>query len=159
MLQELGQRSLVAYLRSVFLQPNHAIFDVQKLPAAEFALSIGLPTAPKLRFLKNAGKQVHSLLFAATDSVMLCWNYCVCSLFTGASCSVKLVRAVRTAQAKLSQGCWQAGKLVSPCGNLICGVLLNIFLCLFFLWQLKLASCTSLDVRSTGSAFGLPMPH
>jgi len=56
--QELGQRSLVAYLRSVFLQPNHAIFDVQKLPAAEYALSIGLPTAPKLRFLKHGGKQV-----------------------------------------------------------------------------------------------------
>lgn len=58
LLQELGQRALVAYLRSVFLQPNHAVFDVQKLPAAEYALSLGLPTAPKLRFLKNAGKQV-----------------------------------------------------------------------------------------------------
>ncbi|DBA75292.1 TPA: hypothetical protein ACH3X1_010573 [Trebouxia sp. C0004] len=60
-LKELGQRALVAYLRSVFLQPNHAIFDVQKLPAAEYALSIGLPTAPKLRFLKNAGKQVKEI--------------------------------------------------------------------------------------------------
>ena len=60
-LQELGQRSLVAYLRSVFLQPNHEVFDVQKLPAAEYALSIGLPTAPKLRFLKNAGKQVQEV--------------------------------------------------------------------------------------------------
>lgn len=57
-MQETGQRSLVAYLRSVFLQPNHDVFDVQKLPAAEYALSLGLPTAPKLRFLKHAGKQV-----------------------------------------------------------------------------------------------------
>ncbi|DBB17175.1 TPA: hypothetical protein ACH3X3_014243 [Trebouxia sp. C0006] len=60
-LKELGQRALVAYLRSVFLQPNHAIFDVQKLPAAEYALSIGLPTAPKLRFLKHAGKHVKEI--------------------------------------------------------------------------------------------------
>ncbi|KAL0034107.1 hypothetical protein WJX79_009163 [Trebouxia sp. C0005] len=60
-LKELGQRALVAYLRSVFLQPNHAVFDVQKLPAAEYALSMGLPTAPKLRFLKNAGKQVKEI--------------------------------------------------------------------------------------------------
>ena len=57
-MQETGQRALVAYLRSVFLQPNHDVFDVQKLPAAEYALSLGLPTAPKLRFLKQAGKQV-----------------------------------------------------------------------------------------------------
>ncbi|KAL3143488.1 hypothetical protein ABBQ38_002294 [Trebouxia sp. C0009 RCD-2024] len=60
-LKELGQRSLVAYLRSVFLQPNHDVFDVQKLPAAEYALSIGLPTAPKLRFLKNSGKHVKEI--------------------------------------------------------------------------------------------------
>ena len=62
----------MAYLRSVFLQPNHAIFDVQKLPAAEYALSIGLPTAPKLRFLKNAGKHVkevfHLAAFFATKT-------------------------------------------------------------------------------------------
>ena len=55
----------MAYLRSVFLQPNHAIFDVQKLPAAEYALSIGLPTAPKLRFLKHAGKQVKEVCHLA----------------------------------------------------------------------------------------------
>jgi len=55
----------VAYLRSVFLQPNRAIFDVQKLPAAEYALSIGLPTAPKLRFLKNAGKHVKEVCHLA----------------------------------------------------------------------------------------------
>lgn len=71
-LQELGQRSLVAYLRSVFLQPNHDVFDVQKLPAAEYALSIGLPTAPKLRFLKNSGKHVKEVS-----------HHCLC---TGLSC-------------------------------------------------------------------------
>jgi hypothetical protein len=56
--QETAQRALISYLRSVFLQPNHAVFDVAALPAAEFAHSMGLPTAPKLRFLKRAGKKV-----------------------------------------------------------------------------------------------------
>ena len=60
----------MAYLRSVFLQPNHAIFDVQKLPAAEYALSIGLPTAPKLRFLKHAGKHVKEVCHLAALSGM-----------------------------------------------------------------------------------------
>lgn len=52
-LKEVAQRALVSYLRSVFLQPNKKVFDVTKLPAAEFALSMGLPTAPKLRFLRR----------------------------------------------------------------------------------------------------------
>ena len=53
-LQELAQNALRAYLRSVFLQPARDIFDVSKLPVAEFALSLGLPSAPKLRFLKRS---------------------------------------------------------------------------------------------------------
>ena len=55
--QEVAQRSLVSYLRSVFLQPNRAVFDVAALPAAEYAYSLGLPTAPKLRFLKRTGEK------------------------------------------------------------------------------------------------------
>ena len=55
-LQEVAQRALVSYLRSVFLQPNRRVFDVTQLPAAEYAYSMGLPTAPKLRFLKKAGE-------------------------------------------------------------------------------------------------------
>ena len=55
--QELAQRALVAYLRSVFLQPNRAVFDVAALPAAAFALSLGLPTAPQLRFLDRAARK------------------------------------------------------------------------------------------------------
>ncbi|EFN51307.1 hypothetical protein CHLNCDRAFT_28229, partial [Chlorella variabilis] len=55
-LKEVAQRALVSYLRSVFLQPNRKVFDVTQLPAAEFAYSMGLPTAPKLRFLSKAEK-------------------------------------------------------------------------------------------------------
>ena len=54
-MQEFAQRSLVAYVRSVFLQPNKAVFDVTKLPVGEAAQSMGLLSAPKLRFLKKVG--------------------------------------------------------------------------------------------------------
>ena len=53
--QELAQRALVAYLRSIFLQPNKAVFNASALPAAEYALSMGLTSVPKLRFLKRHG--------------------------------------------------------------------------------------------------------
>ncbi|CAK0786422.1 hypothetical protein CVIRNUC_009635 [Coccomyxa viridis] len=56
-LKELAQRALVAYVRSVFLQPNKAVFDASALPAAEYALSLGLTSVPKLRFLKRHGPQ------------------------------------------------------------------------------------------------------
>jgi len=52
-LKEIAQRSVVSYLRSVFLQPNRQVFDVTKLPADEYAFSLGLPSVPKLRFLKK----------------------------------------------------------------------------------------------------------
>ena len=55
-LKEIAQRALVSYLRSVFLQPNKNVFDVTKLPIEEFAFSMGLSAAPKLRFLKAGGK-------------------------------------------------------------------------------------------------------
>ena len=51
----------MSYLRSVFLQPDKTVFDVTKLPAAEFAFSMGLPTAPKLRFLKRAGRKMQEV--------------------------------------------------------------------------------------------------
>ena len=49
----LAQKSLVSYLRSVFLQPKKHVFDVQALPATEFALSLGLTSVPKLKMLKG----------------------------------------------------------------------------------------------------------
>jgi ATP-dependent RNA helicase DDX10/DBP4 len=56
-LKEIAQRSVVSYLRSVFLQPNRQVFDVTKLPADEYAFSLGLPSVPKLRFLKRGGNK------------------------------------------------------------------------------------------------------
>lgn len=39
-------------MRSVYLQKNKDIFKVHALPAEEFAQSIGLPGAPKIKFVK-----------------------------------------------------------------------------------------------------------
>ena len=52
----MAQRALVAYLRSVFLQPSKAVFQVAELPVEEFALSLGLSTLPRLRFLKRGAQ-------------------------------------------------------------------------------------------------------
>ena len=59
--QEFAQRSLIAYVRSVFLQPNKRVFDVTALPVGEYAQSLGLFAAPKLRFLKKVGTEGRGL--------------------------------------------------------------------------------------------------
>jgi ATP-dependent RNA helicase DDX10/DBP4 len=55
-LKELAQKSFIRYLRSVHLQSNKKIFDVRKLPLAEYALSLGLSQAPRVRFLKKVSQ-------------------------------------------------------------------------------------------------------
>ena len=60
MVQDVAQRALVAYLRSIFLQPNKAVFRVAELPVEEYALSLGLSTLPRLRFLKRGAKELLS---------------------------------------------------------------------------------------------------
>ncbi|ORX73375.1 DEAD-domain-containing protein, partial [Linderina pennispora] len=50
----LGQRAFVTYVRSVFLQKNKSVFDVEQLPLEEFAEALGLPGAPKIKFVKKS---------------------------------------------------------------------------------------------------------
>ncbi|KAJ7057159.1 P-loop containing nucleoside triphosphate hydrolase protein [Mycena amicta] len=47
----LGQRAFVSYLRSVYLHKDKSIFKVAELPTDRFAESLGLPGAPKIKFL------------------------------------------------------------------------------------------------------------
>lgn len=48
----------MSYLRSVHLHKDKSIFKVTELPANEFAESLGLPGAPKIKFLsKEVAKQ------------------------------------------------------------------------------------------------------
>lgn len=53
-LKYLAQKAFITYMRSVWLQKNKEVFDVHALPAAEFALSMGLAQAPKIKFAKKA---------------------------------------------------------------------------------------------------------
>ncbi|MEE6472795.1 hypothetical protein FKM82_009728 [Ascaphus truei] len=53
-LKERAQRCFVSYLRSVYLMKNKEVFDVFKLPLAEYAQSLGLAVAPRVRFLHKA---------------------------------------------------------------------------------------------------------
>ncbi|XP_070605826.1 probable ATP-dependent RNA helicase DDX10 [Erythrolamprus reginae] len=57
-LKERAQRCFVSYLRSVYLMKNKEVFDVLKLPIAEYALSLGLAVAPRVRFLQKVQKKL-----------------------------------------------------------------------------------------------------
>lgn len=47
-------KAFVSYMRSVYLQRNKDVFKVHELPAEEFADSLGLPGAPKIKFVAKA---------------------------------------------------------------------------------------------------------
>ncbi|KAI9501373.1 ATP-dependent RNA helicase dbp4 [Coemansia spiralis] len=50
----LGQRAFVTYIRSVYLQKNKSVFNVEALPLEQFAESLGLPGTPKIKFVKTS---------------------------------------------------------------------------------------------------------
>lgn len=50
----LGQKAFITYVRSIYLQHDKNIFNVEDLPLEEFAASLGLPGAPKLKINANA---------------------------------------------------------------------------------------------------------
>ncbi|KAJ7628689.1 ATP-dependent RNA helicase dbp-4 [Roridomyces roridus] len=49
----LGQRAFVSYLRSIHLHKDKSVFKLAELPADRFAESLGLPGAPKIKFLSK----------------------------------------------------------------------------------------------------------
>ncbi|XP_054483154.1 probable ATP-dependent RNA helicase DDX10 [Anoplopoma fimbria] len=55
--KERAQRCFVSYLRSVYLMKNKGVFDVFKLQLQEYAASLGLAVAPRVRFLSKAQAQ------------------------------------------------------------------------------------------------------
>ena len=52
-LKYLAQRAVVCYLRSVHLQKNKKVFDVKSIDVDTYSFSMGLPNAPRLRFLQQ----------------------------------------------------------------------------------------------------------
>ncbi|TFY69593.1 hypothetical protein EVG20_g3085 [Dentipellis fragilis] len=69
----LGQRAFVSYLRSVHLQKDKSIFKVTELPVDAYAASLGLPGAPKIKFLSkekaNAKKNASRAVAAAQAEI------------------------------------------------------------------------------------------
>jgi ATP-dependent RNA helicase DDX10/DBP4 len=53
-LKYLGQKAFVSYVRSVHLQRDKATFDVTALALDKFAGALGLPGAPKVKFVREA---------------------------------------------------------------------------------------------------------
>lgn len=67
-LKERAQRCFVSYIRSVYLMKDKEIFDVSKLPIPEYALSLGLAVAPRVRFLQKMQKQPIKELAVSQDN-------------------------------------------------------------------------------------------
>ena len=53
-LKYLSQRAVVCYLRSVYLQKNKKVFDIKTIDIDAYSFSMGLPNAPRLRFLQQS---------------------------------------------------------------------------------------------------------
>ena len=56
-LKATAQAAFVSYVRSIFLHPNKAVFDVAQLDLEAFADSFGLPTMPHVRMVNKLQKQ------------------------------------------------------------------------------------------------------
>ncbi|RHZ80860.1 hypothetical protein Glove_131g79 [Diversispora epigaea] len=53
----LSQKAFISYMRSVHLQSDKSIFNVNELPAEEFSSSLGLSGTPKIKFTKKSGSK------------------------------------------------------------------------------------------------------
>lgn len=52
-LKHLGQQAFVSYVRSIHVQKDKEVFKLSGLPLEEFSASLGLPGAPKIKFMKG----------------------------------------------------------------------------------------------------------
>ncbi|KAI4118317.1 MAG: hypothetical protein LQ345_001622 [Seirophora villosa] len=52
-LKYLGQKAFISYVKSIHVQKDKEIFKLDQLPLEEFSASLGLPGAPKIKFLKG----------------------------------------------------------------------------------------------------------
>ncbi|TMW56545.1 hypothetical protein Poli38472_006555 [Pythium oligandrum] len=56
-IKALAQKAFMSYVRSVFLMPLKDVFDASQLPLEEYAVSLGLPGAPRMPFLEKLKTQ------------------------------------------------------------------------------------------------------
>ena len=52
-LKYLGQKAFVSYVRSIHIQKDKEIFKINELALEEFSASLGLPGAPRIKFMKG----------------------------------------------------------------------------------------------------------
>lgn len=52
-LKYLGQKSFIAYVKSIHVQKDKGIFKLKELPLDDYAASMGLPGAPRIKFIKG----------------------------------------------------------------------------------------------------------
>ncbi|PYH49514.1 RNA-dependent ATPase HCA4 [Aspergillus saccharolyticus JOP 1030-1] len=52
-LKYLGQKAFISYVKSIYVQKDKEIFNVKDLKLEEFAASLGLPGAPRIKFIKG----------------------------------------------------------------------------------------------------------
>ncbi|KAL1987470.1 hypothetical protein VTN96DRAFT_3852 [Rasamsonia emersonii] len=52
-LKYLGQKAFISYVKSIYLQKDKEVFKLKELPLEEFAASLGLPGAPRIKFIKG----------------------------------------------------------------------------------------------------------
>ena len=57
-LKYLGQKAFVSYVRSIHIQKDKEIFKLNELPLEEFSASLGLPGAPKIKFIKGDNAKI-----------------------------------------------------------------------------------------------------
>ncbi|KIW34340.1 uncharacterized protein PV07_01121 [Cladophialophora immunda] len=71
-LKYLGQKAFISYVRSVHIQKDKETFNLKKLDLEAFAASLGLPGAPRVKFVKGedakAKKNAPRQLLAALES-------------------------------------------------------------------------------------------
>lgn len=73
-LKYMAQRAFTTYLRSIHVRADKSIFDVTQLPHEAYAASLGLPTTPRIRFLKRkvkGGKNIQG-----SDQVTILLKFC-----------------------------------------------------------------------------------
>lgn len=56
-MKNLGQRAFISYYRSIYVQKDKEVFDIESLPAEKFAESLGLPGAPKIKIKGGEGNK------------------------------------------------------------------------------------------------------
>ncbi|KAI9374732.1 P-loop containing nucleoside triphosphate hydrolase protein [Aspergillus egyptiacus] len=52
-LKYLGQKAFISYVKSVYVQKDKEVFNIKELKLEDFAASLGLPGAPRIKFIKG----------------------------------------------------------------------------------------------------------